>query len=78
MNSVTWEAIARRQAWYLHVLQQELADWPEERIDACTDLLMLGHVIKLAKRAERHEQLMVRHLGKAFASLPSATGRPDL
>lgn len=70
MNPGTWEAIARRQAWYLDVLQQELADWPKERIDACTDLLMLGHVIRLARRAERHEQLMVRHLGKVFTSAP--------
>jgi hypothetical protein len=72
MNSGTWEAIARRQAWYLEVLQQKLAEWPRPRIDACTDLVMLGHVIKLAKRADRHEQLMVRHLGKALASLPAA------
>jgi hypothetical protein len=72
VNFDTWEAIARRQAWYLDVLQHELAEWPSVRIDACSDLLMLGHVIKLARRAERHEQLMVRHLGKALASLPSA------
>jgi hypothetical protein len=76
MNSATWEAIARRQAWYLHVLQRELAGWPKDRIDACTDLVMLGGVIRLARRAERHEQLMVRHLGKAFASSPGATGNP--
>ena len=68
MNFGTWEAIARRQARYLDILQQELADWPRQRIDACTDLVTLGRVIKLARRVERHEQLMVRHLGKAFTS----------
>lgn len=73
MNFGTWEAIARRQAWYLDVLQHELADWPRERIDACSDLLLLAHLIKLARRTERQEQLMVRHPGKALASLP--TGR---
>ena len=75
MNFGTWEAIARRQARYLDVLQRELADWPRQRIDACTDLVLLGRVIKLARRIERHEQLMVRHLGKAFASLPNEEGQ---
>jgi hypothetical protein len=75
MNVGTWEAIARRQARYLEVLQRELADWPRQRIDACTDLVLLGRVIKLGRRIERHEQLMVRHLGKAFASLPNEEGQ---
>jgi hypothetical protein len=74
MNFGTWEAIARRQAWYLDILQRELTDWPRPRIDACTDLVTLGRVIKLARRVERHEQLMVRHLGKAFTSLPDEGG----
>ena len=72
MNFGTWAAIARRQARYLDILQQELADWPKQRIEACTDLTVLGRVIRLARRVERHEQLMVRHLGKAFTSLPDA------
>jgi hypothetical protein len=71
MNLGTWEAIAKRQASYLGALQRRVAEWPRERIDACTDLATLGYVIELAKRVERHEQLMVRHLGKAVASLPN-------
>ena len=70
MNLGTWKAIAKRQAWYLGTLQRRVAEWPKERIAACTDLLTLGYVIELAKRVERHEQLMVRHLGKGVSSHP--------
>ncbi len=64
MNFGAWEAIARHQAWYLGVLEQKFAEWPKERIDSCTDLVTLGYLIRLAQRVERHEQLMIRHLGK--------------
>jgi hypothetical protein len=66
LNFDAWEAIARRQAWYLAVLEQKFAEWPEERIDSCTDLVTLRYLIQLAQRVERHEQLMIRHLGKAI------------
>jgi len=68
MNSGTWEAIARRQAWYLNVLEQRLAEWPSERIDSCTDLVTLRYLIQLAQRLERHEQLMIQHLRKRVTS----------
>jgi hypothetical protein len=71
MNFGTWEAIARRQAWYVIVLEQKLADWPQERVDACSDLETLKYVLALARRVDRHEQLMIRHLSKGIASLPS-------
>ena len=64
MNLGTWDAIARRQAWYVKVLEKSLAEWPKERIDACTDLETLRGVLTLAKRVDRHEQLMIRHLSK--------------
>jgi hypothetical protein len=64
MNLGTWDAIARRQAWYVVVLEQNLAEWPRERLDACTDLETLRDVLTLAKRVDRHEQLMIRHLTK--------------
>ena len=72
MNFATWEAIARRQAWYVIVLEKTLAEWPKERIDACADLETLRGVLTLARRVDRHEQLMIRHLSKAVAcdSLP--------
>src|SRR6516225_458520 len=72
MNFATWEAIARRQAWYVIVLEQKLGEWPKERTDACTDLETLRYVLALARRVDRHEQLMIRHLSKAVAcdSLP--------
>jgi hypothetical protein len=64
VNFSTWEAIARRQAWYVIVLEQKLAEWTKERVDACTDLETLRDVLALAKRVDRHEQLMIRHLSK--------------
>jgi hypothetical protein len=64
MNLGTWEAIARRQAWYVIVLEKKLAEWTKERLDACTDLETLRDVLALAKRVDRHEQLMIRHLSK--------------
>ena len=67
-----WEAIARRQAWYVIVLEQKLAEWPKERTDACADLKTLRSVLALAKRVDRHEQLMIRHLSKGVALLPSS------
>ena len=70
MNFATWEAIAKRQAWYVIVLEQKLAEWPRERTDACTDLETLRHVLALAKRVDRHEQLMIRHLSKGVTSFP--------
>jgi len=73
MHCGTWEAIARRQAWYLSVLEQKIAEWPNERIDSCTDLVTLRYLIHLAQRLERHEQLMVRHLRKRIAP-PLTTG----
>src|SRR6516165_6440095 len=70
MTLATWEAIARRQAWYVIVLEQKLAEWPKERTDACTDLEKLRYVLTLARRVERHEQLMIRHLSKGLGRLP--------
>jgi len=49
------------------VLEKKLAEWPQERVDACTDLETLRGVIALAKRVDRHEQLMIRHLSKGMA-----------
>ena len=71
MKPATWEAIARRQAWYVIVLEQRLAQWPKERTDACTDLETLRYVLALAKRVDRHEQLMIRHLSKGVSLLPN-------
>ena len=67
MNVGTWDAIARRQAWYVVVLEKNLAEWPKERLDACADLETLRGVLTLAKRVDRHEQLMIRHLSKGVA-----------
>jgi hypothetical protein len=67
MNRGTWDAIARRQAWYVIVLEKNLAEWPKDRIDACTHLETLRSVLMLAKRVDRHEQLMIRHLSKGVA-----------
>ena len=67
MKLGTWDAIARRQAWYVIVLEEKLAEWPRERIDACTDLEVLRGVLTLAKRVDRHEQLLIRHLSKRLA-----------
>ena len=72
MNLAAWEGIARRQAWYVIVLEQKLAEWPKERTDACTDLETLRSVLALAKRVDRHEQLMIRHLSKGVALLPGS------
>jgi len=70
MNFGTWEAIARRQAWYVIVLEQRLGEWSKERVDTCTDLETMRYVLALAKRVDRHEQLMIRHLSKGVASAP--------
>ena len=70
MNFGTWQAISKRQAWYVLVLEQKLGEWPKERIDACTDLETMRYVLGLAKRVDRHEQLMIRHLSKGVASTP--------
>lgn len=67
MNPGTWYAIARRQAWYVLILEKNLAEWPKERIDACGDLETLRGVLTLAKRVDRHEQLMIRHLRKGVS-----------
>ena len=64
MSFATWEAIARRQAWYVIVLEQKLREWSKDRVDACADLETLKHVLGLARRVDRHEQLMIRHLSK--------------
>ena len=71
MTFAAWEAIARRQAWYVIILERKLAEWPKERTDACTDLETLRYVLALARRVDRHEQLMIRHLSKGVALLPS-------
>jgi hypothetical protein len=71
MNFAAWQAIARRQAWYVIVLEQKLAVWPQELTDACTDLETLRYVLALANRVDRHEQLMIRQLSKGVALLPS-------
>jgi hypothetical protein len=74
MNLAAWEGIARRQAWYVIVLEQKLAEWPKERTDACTDLETLRSVLALAERVDRHEQLMIRHLSKGVSLLPGSQG----
>jgi hypothetical protein len=71
MNFATWEAIARRQAWYVIVLEQKLAEWRNEQTEACTDLETLRYVLTLTKRVDRHEQLMIRHLSKGVVSRPN-------
>ena len=72
MNCGIWEAIARRQAWYVIVLEQKLREWSKDRVDACTDLETLKRVLALARRVDRHEQLMIRHLSKRIPSAPDA------
>jgi len=72
MNFGTWEAIARRQAWYVIALEQRLSEWSKERVDACTDLETMRYVLALAKRLDRHEQLMIRHLSKRVALAPDS------
>jgi len=67
MNFGTWEAIARRQAWYVIALEHRLSEWTKERVDACADLDTMKYVLALAKRVDRHEQLMIRHLSKRVA-----------
>jgi hypothetical protein len=71
MTFAAWEAIARRQAGYVIILEQKLAEWPKERTEVCTDLETLRYVLALARRLDRHEQLMIRHLSKGVAFLPS-------
>ena len=78
MNLGTWDAIARRQAWYVIVLEKSLADWPKERIYACTDLETLRGVLTLAKRLDRHEQLMIRHLSKGVGFRQDSVSPPSL
>ena len=78
MNLGTWDAIARRQAWYVIVLEKSLADWPKERIYACTDLETLRGVLTLAKRVDRHEQLMIRHLSKGVGFRPDGASPSSL
>lgn len=70
MTFAAWQAIAKRQARYVNILEQKLAEWPKERTDACTDLETLRYVLALARRVDRHEQLMIRHLSKGVALLP--------
>ena len=74
MNLGTWMAIARRQAWYVLVLEQRLGEWPKERVDTSTDLEIMKYVLALARRVDRHEQLMIRHLSKGVASAPAGSG----
>jgi hypothetical protein len=78
MKLGTWDAIARRQAWYVIVLERSLAEWPRERLDACADLETLRGVLTLAKRVDRHEQLMIRHLSKGVAFRKDNIGNPSL
>ena len=78
MNLGTWDAIARRQAWYVIVLEQNLAHWPKERLDACADLETLRDVLTLAKRVDRHEQLMIRHLTKGVGFRQDRVGPSSL
>ena len=77
MNFGTWEAIARRQAWYVIALEQRLSEWSKERVDACTDLETMKYVLALAKRLDRHEQLMIRHLSKRVALAPDSGHAAD-
>jgi len=72
MNFGTWEAIARRQAWYVLVLEQRLGEWSKERVDTSTDLETMRYVLALARRVDRHEQLMMRHLSKGVAPAPAS------
>ena len=78
MNLGTWDAIARRQAWYVIVLEKNLAAWPRARIDACTDLETLRGVLTLAKRVDRHEQLMIRHLSKGVSFRQGSLSPPSM
>jgi len=79
MNFGTWEAIARRQAWYVIALEQRLSEWSKERVDAsCTDLETMRYVLALAKRLDRHEQLMIRHLSKRVALAPDSGFAPRI
>ena len=57
----TWHAIARRHMAYYAVLHKQMAEWTEERINACVDRDVLADMIKLTERVERHHARMDRH-----------------
>lgn len=71
MKFETWEAIMRRLVWYRGILSLRMADWPEARIDACSDPEELQAVVHLTERVERNEQRMSRHMARGLAALPT-------
>jgi hypothetical protein len=71
MTFETWEAIMRRLVWYRGVLSVRMAEWPEARVDACTDVEELQGLVRLTERVERNEARMDRHMGRGLAALPA-------
>ena len=71
MKFSTWEVIAKRHVWYRALLVERMAEWPETRVDACTDLQRLQYVLKLSERVERHQARMDRHINRAMDQIPA-------
>lgn len=67
----TWEAIAKRQVRYRDALTARLAQWSEDKIEACTDMETLGYIVCLSERMERHQLRMNRHMDRALAAWPA-------
>jgi hypothetical protein len=66
----TWESMAKRHVWYRDVvLVAKMKEWPDQRIDECSDPMVLQRVIKLAARVERHQLRMDRHMQRGLAAL---------
>lgn len=65
----TWEAIAKRHPWYRNLLAQKMAE--SEASDACRDMDIRRHTVKLAERAERHQERIERHMARGLAAIPT-------
>jgi hypothetical protein len=78
MTFDTWETIMKRLVWYRDkVLKTKMLEWPEEKIEACTDPNQLQYVLRLAERVERCQQRMDRHMEKGMALIPAGGKRPN-
>ena len=78
MTFDTWEAIMKRLVWYRdEVLETKILEWPQEKIDTCTDQNQLRYVMRLTERVERCQQRMDRHMDKGMALIPTGRERPN-
>lgn len=71
MTFDTWQAIANRHVRFRAVLIARMELWPDARIEACKDLAVLRQIVRLAERAERHDERMNRHLERGLAHIKS-------